>query len=677
MARKTKGYSDEKLLKLISAHLDAAVGYLDSHLERERTEVLEYYKAQKPARIRKGQSSYVSQDVFDAVEAMHAQLLETFTASTHLVKFAPQGPEDQVRARAMTEVVSYVLHRQNPGLQVMSSIVKDGLMARVGVAKVWWEASERTEEAEFRASDPMAVFMAAEQGGYELDQDSFGVDEAGEVSAKGRRTVDTSQVRIEAIPPAEFIVSRRARSLDKAPFVAHRVAKTRAELKAMGLSDEDIRRFRGEDNYTAFDTEESVRFDGIDEGSGLLDTDADDERFWIYEAYLKADLDGSGVVQRWKVTKAGNRILDKEPVRNLPFVAFVPLPIPHSFWGDNFAERVMSIQRAKTALTRAILDHTAATINPRLQVVRGTLSNPSELTDPRLGGIVNVSRPDGLIPLVQAPLNPFVMNIVQMMDSNAEEISGISRLSQGLNKDALSGNNSNALVETLTSNSQTRQKVIAKNFATGFLIPLYYLVADIMADNAPSAMMIEIAGEWQEVPPETWQTKRDLVAELHLGYGETDREVEKWLMLSQLLGNDPAMQPFYGPQQRYAVYRKVMELRGVKETTAYLIPPEQAQPPEPDPLMIAELELKKAEAQQKLAEVQLKTLETQAKVQEMQARLQIDATKVQQKFAVDSGRLELDWAKHELDKAVDMAEVEVMRRAQATSEVTAIASPNS
>jgi hypothetical protein len=90
----------------------------------------------------------------------------------------------------------------------------------------------------------------------------------------------------------------------------------------------------------------------------------------------------------------------------------VPLPIPHVFYGNNFAARVIHTQNARTVLFRGVLDHTAITTNPRYMVVNGGLMNPRELLDNRLGGIVNVRRPDSVAPFQQNPLNPYIFQLL-------------------------------------------------------------------------------------------------------------------------------------------------------------------------------------------------------------------------------------------------------------------------
>jgi hypothetical protein len=47
-------------------------------------------------------------------------------------------------------------------------------------------------------------------------------------------------------------------------------------------------------------------------------------------------------------------LLDKpEEVDKAPFLAYVPLPIPHVFYGYNFAARVIHTQNARTVLFAA------------------------------------------------------------------------------------------------------------------------------------------------------------------------------------------------------------------------------------------------------------------------------------------------------------------------------------
>ena len=79
-----------------------------------------------------------------------------------------------------------------------------------------------------------------------------------------------------------------------------------------------------------------------------------------------------------------------------------------------------------------------------------------------------------------------------------------------LNKDAISKQNSAAMVEQLATMSQQRQKIIARNFANGFLKPLYQLMYQLVVENEPEGKIVEIAGDYVQVSPAECGSKRDV-----------------------------------------------------------------------------------------------------------------------------------------------------------------------
>src|SRR5262249_8222475 len=141
-----------------------------------------------------------------------------------------------------------------------------------------------------------------------------------------------------------------------------------------------------------------------------------------------------------------------------------------------------------------ILDHTAITTNPRFMVVNGGLMNPRELLDNRLGGVVNVRRADSVAPLPQAALNPYVFQALQLLEENNEKSTGISALSNGLNKDAISTQNSAALVDNMMQAAGQRGKIMARNFAFDFLVPLMIEVVRLAILHVKQPKWIEVAG---------------------------------------------------------------------------------------------------------------------------------------------------------------------------------------
>jgi hypothetical protein len=136
-------------------------------------------------------------------------------------------------------------------------------------------------------------------------------------------------------------------------------------------------------------------------------------------------IDSSKGVRLYQIIHCHNVLLT-EPVEvdRAPFFAFVPLPVPHTFYGNNFAARCIPTQNARTVLIRGVLDHTAITTNPRWAVVSGGLLNPREMLENRLGGLVNVRRPDSIAPLPQNNLNPFVFEVLKQLSAGQGRVHG-------------------------------------------------------------------------------------------------------------------------------------------------------------------------------------------------------------------------------------------------------------
>lgn len=665
---------DDEIVAILDSNIRQSIGSFDSDLARERKKVTDYYNAALPKPAHDGNSRYVSQDVYDTVESMKAALLETFSSGSRIVKFAPQGPEDVQLASVCSAYTDFVLFRQNDGFGLFRSVIHDGLVARAGIAKVFWQESSEEDLQEFEGLSQSELDMVLAEDDVELVESDE--DENGLISGVVSSPVSTSQVVVEAIPPEEFLIESQAVSLEKANFVAHRTRKTLSELRDMGF-DEDTLDSIGEsheDVELETDAELLARFDNIGSDRGNSSRGYQDQvrTIMVYEIYINLDIEGTGIAKLHRILKAGNAILEKEEVDRLPFVVFTPLPIPHAFYGSNFAEKLVATQNARTILTRSILDHAMITNNPRYMVVKGGLTNPRELIDNRVGGLVNVSRVDAISPMPQASLNPFVFQTLQLLDEDKEDNSGVSRLSQGLNKDAISHQNSAAMVEQLATMSQQRQKIIARNFANQFVKPLFHLIYQLVVENEDQQKIIDLSGEYVQVNPSVWDSKRDVMVQLHLGYGEQEAESQKHLMMHQMFSQDPILQGMYQPQNAYALVKDVMEKAGIMNVSDYLTPPDQLPPPQPDPAQ--EMQMQMAQKQIELQERQTAVSEAKAQVdaQVAQMKMELEQMKAQAQHALQSDNQDLKEQQFKFKQFIDSNELEILRTAE---DLRGIASP--
>ena len=674
MAHEYKRLDDDEIVKLVDDNVRTSTGYSASDLSKEREKVLDYYNGTLPRPAHDGNSKYVSQDVYNSVQSMQAALLETFAAGNRIVKFAPQNQDDVELAAISTAYADFQIFRANDGYSVFSSVISDALLARVGIAKVFWQVSEEVDQQEFEnlTQDELDMILAEENTEL-IDSET---DEIGLVSGVIGITRDTSQVVIEPVAPEEFLIEQQAKSIMDAKFCAHQTRKTLSELREMGFTDEQLDRI-GDHEHVDLDTSPEVlaRHDDLNITKGLDAQGYQDQvrDVMVIEAYMMVDIEGTGMASLHRVLKAGNALLEVEEVDRKPFITFCPLPIPHSFYGSNFADKLCATQNARTVLTRSILDHAMITNNPRYMVVKGALTNPRELIDNRVGGLVNVTRSDGVVPMPQASLNPFIFQTLQELQDNLEENTGVSSLSTGMNKDAVSKQNSAALVEQLTSMSQQRQKIIARNFANQFVKPLFHEVYRLVVENEQQEKVIDISGSFVPVDPRRWKEKRDVMVELKLGYGEQDREAQKMLAIHQLFTQDPAVAPMYGLPQRHAMLKKILEQQGILNVDEYLVPPEQIPPPQPDPVqqMQTQMAAKQLELQERQTGVAEMRAQTDAAV--AQAKINLDAEKAAASHALQSDNQDLREAQFDHKVKIDEGELEVLRRS--STDVRGIASP--
>lgn len=670
--RKTKRLSDHGLGKLVDRKLSQSVSWYNSNLSKEREKVLKYYNGSLPARQREGSSSYISTEVFDAVEGMKSQLLETFSAGREIVKFNANGPEDVEASRIATEYCDYVVFSQNDGYGLFNEVITDGLMARAGLAKVYWHECHDDVDQEFADLPEEAVQMlAADESITTLDSEQNPL--TGNFSGRLTKRIDRSYVKIEAINPEEFGIDTAAKELSADYFTCHKTVTHIDNLLDMGFSRKEIEEAGASARTSRTDTDqEKMLRSQLDYLSGNEDDDSD--WYEIAECYIKARVGTDEYSKLYKVLRLGDLTLDQQEVDDIPFVAFVPLPIPHAFYGNNFAARVIPTQNVQTVLTRSIVDHASITVNPRYTVLKGSLTNPREMLDNRLGGLVNVTRPDAVNPLEQAPLNPFVFQTLELLKGRNEETTGLSGLSQGLNKDAVSKQNSDAMIERLVGLSQTRQKVIARNFANKFLIPLYLKVYNLVITKENKKKVVELAGNWVEVNPSEWKERRAATATLHLGYRENDREAEELIKLAGLMTEHPKLGAMFTEQNSYKLAVDVMKLKGHQNYNDYITPPDKIQPPQPDPLEVMKLEIEKMKAEAALISAKSNAKKVDSQTAMEAARTLTDED--QRKF--DNMVAERDMHRKDIDIAnkIDVSQREI-KLAESTpiEKSTAVVSP--
>ena len=230
--------------------LEDAIDYIDE-LSEDRITSTEYYSGHLPKQDEDGRSSVVSYDVRDTVNSIMPVLMRTFFGSKQIMQFTPRGPEDVEMAQQATDYINHIILEENQNsFSHFYAAFKDCLIKRTGILKYWYEKTENVSTSKYTGLDEAQVQTLAGADGVEgvdaYQREGEGGQPLYDVIIK-RRTND-GRIRVEALPPEEFIIDRRAKNVDEATVVGHRCYKTLSELQALGHDIEELEEYAGTDD---------------------------------------------------------------------------------------------------------------------------------------------------------------------------------------------------------------------------------------------------------------------------------------------------------------------------------------------------------------------------------------------------------------------------------------------
>ena len=654
---------DGTLKALLQEERSNALGVNAANLADERARALDYYLGDMGEDMpsQDGRSSAVSSDVSDTVEGMLPGLMDVFAGSDEVIRFEPVGPEDEAAAEQETDYVNHVFMQKNPGFLVLYTFIKDALLSKNGIVKIHWEETEK-EERETYHDQPDDVFaMLAAQPDAEVLEHSEHKDEQGnvlhDVTLVKRRSYGCAKV--SNVPPEEFGITRRARSIRDATYCYHEPAnRTEADLIAQGYDADQV---KGLPSVGISSEIETAARDTVDETAQGSVTDTHGSRpVRLTEHYAMLDMDETGKPALHRITTGGDEYevltRDGKPdivrVDEMPFAAMTPVIMTHRFFGRSIADLVMDIQRIKTALLRATLDNSYLLNNQRIEIAESHVHERTldDLLVNRPGGIVRTKMPGGLNPIVNQPIGNSLFPVIEYMDATREWRTGVTRQGQGIDANSLQNQSATAVAQ-IHNAAQARIKLIARIFAETGIRDMFSLLHGCIRKNDRQVNTVRLRNKWVPVDPRNWKSREDMTINVGLGSGSRQQEVQHLMMILGLQKEGIAV-PQLGlvkPKNMYNSLTKLIERVGHKSVEAYFSDPDQnqqqPQEPLPDPKMI--------EAQGK---VQVAQEKAKADIQVTQAKTQAQA---QQDMASTSAEMQLK-------REQMMAEIQLKREQMAT-----------
>ena len=658
---KKSGYvmDENKLKAIIDSEIWSSLGYIQTETTGERQQALEYYLRRPYGNEVEGKSQVVTGEVAEVVDGALPQLMRIFASSDNVVEFEPVREGDEPLAKQATTYVNHVFYKDNDGFSVLHNWFKDALLQKVGVVKVYWDNETNITRESYKGltEDELLLIMQDE----EVEIISIDTKEAIDENlnprspipthdVKVRKTIRNGTVRVENVPPEEFLISKRARNIQDSPFCAHRKLITRSELIAMGFEPTIVEGLPTGDALE-FSPERIARYTRGEQPTDMMSQDHSMQLCEVYECYIKVDYNDDGVAELRKITYCGTTILADEDCDYIPFHSICPLPIPHKFYGQSLADRAMDLQLIKSTVTRQMLDNLYLTNNYRVGAVEGQV-NLDDLLTSTAGGVVRLKNPNALVPLTVQSSAGQSFPMLEYLDSVQAKRTGVSDTQQGLDPNVLQNTTATA-VATMSSAANGKLELIARIFAETGVKSLFQSVFRLICKYQKQARTLRITGQYVSFNPREWSEQYGISINVGLGNGSrTDQLATLQMILSkqeQIIQGYGLSNPVVDIKQYRDTLARMIHMAGFKDASSFLkdISPEQntqlSQPKEPQP---------------------------DSNVQATQILAQVEREKAQLRAQTESAKLELERQQMELDNARQQLELQ-MKEAKLQSDAQA------
>lgn len=657
-----KSMTEDEINSTVYNAVREAVDFVETEISPDRVKAQKYFDGASALDFEEGRSKVVATKVRDTIRAIKPALMRVFLQSERPAEFVPCSPQAVAGAEQATKYAQYVFDRNN-GFNILNSVFHDALIKKTGIAKVYYDETVDLEIDEYSdltpdqlrliENDPEVQILSQEESILmEAVIDENGIEiqpQMSSFSIRVARENSKGQIKIDTIAPEDFFVDRMATSIEDCYVCGHASEARVGDLVAMGYDFEQVYELSGDSDSTVDDEEEMARRGWDDNDDNESPNDPSMRKVLFTEAYMRMDIEGTGVPKLYKFICAGSRyeVLDYELCDYMPFCVFEVDPEPHTFYGRSLAEIVIDDQDAATSMLRGLLDSIAMANNPRLAVV-DNLVNIDDLLNNEIGGIVRVKDTNALREFAIGTAANQALPAMQFYDEAIRAKTGVSGAAMGLDADALQSQTAtgvNAAVQAATAVSE----LIARTLAEGGMRQMFKLIAAIARQHPNENEMMRIDGQFVPVDPRSWTNDLDIVANVGLGTGKHE---ERIVALNGTLQMQMQIWQAYGPSNGMVTMTGIrntiadlLRLQGIYNADRYY---NQMNPQIEQQLMMQAAQ--QAQATQQQADPNAAFMQTEA--MKAQTRAQVDM----QKAAMEHQRKLMEMAQSDDFKRDEMAQ---------------------
>lgn len=638
--------------KLLSAEMVAGLEYVygADNVAAERDRNYDYYRgimSDLPAPP--GRSKIVEPTIANYIGLMKPSLLRIFTSGRNVAEYVSPKPELAHATRLVTRFINDVVFRKdNRGELLLSDWAEDALVQKLGVVMYWWEERTESKDETLEGITPEQLLMLVpkiEAAGGEIvehSEDSQRIEAPEGMAAtsthalKVRTKVNKSKCCIDVIPPEEFVISRDARNVDEAVLRAHRTGVRVGDLVRAGYDRGELDDLPTWAEISPY-TDQKYSRNAAPFKNPASDVDPMLRKVAITRGILKCDYDGTGI-RDWYVVAGGDeaslKLLEIQQYNDqIGFADFCPEPLPHTVYGRCPADRLANIQKIQTVLVRQANDNLFLSNTPQREVVMDWIVKPDQLINMAPGAPVLVKQPNAIREIAIPFVADKALAMIQYYDAQAEVATGVSRLTAGLDPDALTNQSATANAN-MVSAQQSRIEMIARVWAQNGMRKLFRGVFRCIRAYQDFARVAQIDGAPQSIDPRAWDGLDDLDVNIDTGLGTGSRERD-FALLNGIQADQEKLLAGLGPNNPVVDIRKAVRTLQLKAEAAGIaypenffgdatnpdgspwLPPPPAPPqPTPDTLVLAQTEKEKiaSDERKKMMELQERQQEKAAEI---------------------------------------------------------------
>ena len=395
---------------------------------------------------------------------------------------------------------------------------------------------------------------------------------------------------MESIPPEDILYDPTCKNFMKAKYIIHRVRRTLDYLYRMQdkgvYHDVDLVAEYGSDSMRyadggVADQERAIRFSDSGRSDPMSYVSSNDSvnnrgrtEITVYEWWGDFDPDNSGRLVPYVIVMANNVIIrcERNPYnfQRPPFVFFTPVIDMYKSEGIGFGELVGPMQEGKSAIMRQMLDNTSFQNNGMWEVLRSGNVEINSLKAPRPGGIVRTNILNSVRALTPVPLNDIVYRLLEFLQTQIEQRTGVTRYNQGL--DAKTLNHTATGITAIMGASQQRMELMARNTAETGLRDYFKFALSMEQQFSSQMYIVRIFDEPLQIAPDDIVGVFDIDVQVGVSAGRTEQAQGQCM---QLLNMGPQLMQngAMTPDNIYEIMLLLFSLWGLKSPAKYITNP--------------------------------------------------------------------------------------------------------